>query len=152
MGAVWSDVADDVFTDAEDDVEEDEKAKTKKTEKKKLLLEEEDCFQDAADVLRWSASGKDAAEKRLAAENEAAEMQRFVFAFALLLPPFAVAVVDGAGSANQLAAWAGATVKHFTSYVHDPLWIGAALALSVERVCCKGRGGLGLGIGCQNIP
>lgn len=139
MGGVFSDVADDVPTDTEDDVEEDEKTKTKKTEKKKLLLED-DCLQDAADVLRWSASGKDAAEKRLAREKAAAVVQRFVFAFALLLPPIAVAAVDGAGATIQLAAWARATAKHFTSYTHDPLWIGAALALSVERVCCKGGG------------
>jgi hypothetical protein len=45
-----------------------------------------------------------------------------------------------AGAATQLAAWAGATATHFASYTRDPLWVGAALALSVERVCCRGGG------------
>ena len=139
-----SDVISYTSWDEEEEEEEEEAKKTEETEteeegeRKFHMLEA--CLQDSADVLRWSESGKDATEKRLARDKATGMTQRLAFALALLLPPIAVAALDGAepGSTMQLAvAWAEATVKHFDSYTRDPLWFGTALALSVERVCCR---------------
>ena len=98
MGGIFSDVTDDeaaptaVAAASAADDNNDEKTKPETNTKQQL----EDSLRDAADVLRWSASGKDAAEKRAARAAAAAAAQRLAFALALLLPPLAVAAVDGA--------------------------------------------------------
>ena len=78
-----------------------------------------------------------AREQKTAAASSQQRLVLLALLTLLCLPPLYVAVVDGVQAKRQIVSFFVSTVKHFDSYTRDRMWVSAALALSIERLCCR---------------